>query len=72
MSTITTNKDLQLNPSSKDYYQYPYPFGVDPVWQVMYLICMKCISLSFKDQSLSGPGLNVSSFAIEQFFDNFI
>ncbi|GFG28928.1 hypothetical protein Cfor_00334 [Coptotermes formosanus] len=34
MSTITSNKDLQLNPSTKDYYQHPYPIGVDPVWQV--------------------------------------
>jgi V-type H+-transporting ATPase subunit a len=34
MSTITSNKNLQLNPSSKDYYQHPYPVGMDPVWQV--------------------------------------
>jgi V-type H+-transporting ATPase subunit a len=45
MSTITSNKDLQLNPSTKDYYQYPYPIGVDPVWQVIFLIYMKHISV---------------------------
>lgn len=33
-STIMTNKMLQLNPDSPDYLQYPYPFGIDPVWQV--------------------------------------
>ncbi|XP_029675276.1 V-type proton ATPase 116 kDa subunit a isoform X1 [Formica exsecta] len=33
-STIHSNKDLQLNPSSDDYIDYPYPFGLDPVWQL--------------------------------------
>lgn len=33
-STIQHNKDLQLNPSSEDYVDYPYPFGMDPVWQL--------------------------------------
>ncbi|XP_011261601.1 V-type proton ATPase 116 kDa subunit a isoform X2 [Camponotus floridanus] len=33
-STIQHNKDLQLNPSSEDYIDYPYPFGMDPVWQL--------------------------------------
>lgn len=33
-STIEHNKDLQLNPSSEDYIDYPYPFGMDPVWQL--------------------------------------
>ncbi|XP_021921391.1 V-type proton ATPase 116 kDa subunit a isoform X3 [Zootermopsis nevadensis] len=33
-STVVTNKDLQLNPSTDDYYQHPYPIGLDPVWQV--------------------------------------
>ncbi|XP_050461396.1 V-type proton ATPase 116 kDa subunit a 1 isoform X1 [Cataglyphis hispanica] len=33
-STIQSNKDLQLNPSSEDYVDYPYPFGMDPVWQL--------------------------------------
>ncbi|GAB1868476.1 V-type proton ATPase subunit a [Camponotus japonicus] len=33
-STIQHNKDLQLNPSSEDYIDYPYPFGLDPVWQL--------------------------------------
>lgn len=36
-STVVTNKDLQLNPSTDDYYQHPYPIGLDPVWQVMFL-----------------------------------
>lgn len=36
-STIISNKVLQLNPSTKDYYQHPYPIGLDPVWQVMFL-----------------------------------
>ncbi|XP_055381575.1 V-type proton ATPase 116 kDa subunit a 1 isoform X2 [Condylostylus longicornis] len=34
VSTVMTNKDLQLNPDGKDYLQYPYPFGIDPIWQV--------------------------------------
>ncbi|XP_030037706.1 V-type proton ATPase 116 kDa subunit a1 isoform X1 [Manduca sexta] len=33
-STLTENKLLQLNPDSPDYLQYPYPFGIDPVWQL--------------------------------------
>lgn len=33
-STLTTNKLLQLNPNSIDYLQTPYPFGIDPVWQL--------------------------------------
>ncbi|XP_018355009.1 PREDICTED: V-type proton ATPase 116 kDa subunit a-like isoform X3 [Trachymyrmex septentrionalis] len=33
-STIQHNKELQLNPSSTDYVDYPYPFGMDPVWQL--------------------------------------
>jgi len=33
-STLMSNKDLQLNPSTHDYDQYPYPIGLDPVWQV--------------------------------------
>ncbi|XP_017889250.1 V-type proton ATPase 116 kDa subunit a isoform X1 [Ceratina calcarata] len=34
-STVHDNKDLQINPSEKDQYlQYPYPFGMDPVWQL--------------------------------------
>ena len=45
LSTIRTNKDLTLDPKEKDYLQHPYPFGVDPIWQVMYLICVKYISL---------------------------
>lgn len=32
-STIRENKNLQLDPA-KAYVQYPYPFGMDPVWQV--------------------------------------
>lgn len=33
-SDLLHNKDLQLNPSSADYIDYPYPFGMDPVWQL--------------------------------------
>nr|XP_034175073.1 V-type proton ATPase 116 kDa subunit a isoform X3 [Osmia lignaria] len=33
-STIHANKELQLNPSQKDYLQTPYPVGMDPVWQL--------------------------------------
>ncbi|XP_059052952.1 V-type proton ATPase 116 kDa subunit a 1 isoform X3 [Achroia grisella] len=33
-SDLLTNKLLQLNPDSKDYLQIPYPFGIDPVWQL--------------------------------------
>ncbi|XP_012062386.1 PREDICTED: V-type proton ATPase 116 kDa subunit a isoform 1-like [Atta cephalotes] len=34
LSTIQHNKELQLNPNSTDYIDYPYPFGMDPVWQL--------------------------------------
>ncbi|XP_012283329.1 V-type proton ATPase 116 kDa subunit a isoform X1 [Orussus abietinus] len=34
ISTVQTNKALQLNPKEDDYWQYPYPFGMDPVWQL--------------------------------------
>ncbi|CAH2243669.1 jg26143 [Pararge aegeria aegeria] len=33
-STLFTTKALQLNPDSMDYLQHPYPFGIDPVWQL--------------------------------------
>ncbi|KAJ8733551.1 hypothetical protein PYW08_001849 [Mythimna loreyi] len=33
-STLMSNKLLQLNPDSEDYIQTPYPFGIDPVWQL--------------------------------------
>ncbi|KAH9629848.1 hypothetical protein HF086_011498 [Spodoptera exigua] len=33
-STLASNKLLQLNPDSEDYIQTPYPFGIDPVWQL--------------------------------------
>ncbi|XP_022825412.1 V-type proton ATPase 116 kDa subunit a isoform X2 [Spodoptera litura] len=33
-STLASNKLLQLNPDSEDYVQTPYPFGIDPVWQL--------------------------------------
>ncbi|XP_018403724.1 PREDICTED: V-type proton ATPase 116 kDa subunit a-like isoform X4 [Cyphomyrmex costatus] len=33
-STVQHNKELQLNPNSTDYVDYPYPFGMDPVWQL--------------------------------------
>ncbi|KAL0129405.1 hypothetical protein PUN28_004238 [Cardiocondyla obscurior] len=33
-STIQHNKELQLDPNSTDYVDYPYPFGMDPVWQL--------------------------------------
>jgi len=35
-STVTSNNNLQINPSlSSDYDQVPYPVGLDPVWQVV-------------------------------------
>ncbi|XP_050421597.1 V-type proton ATPase 116 kDa subunit a 1 isoform X2 [Adelges cooleyi] len=35
VSTVLTNKFLQLNPAlSSDYDQVPYPVGLDPVWQL--------------------------------------
>ncbi|XP_077262793.1 V-type ATPase subunit a family protein Vha100-1 isoform X2 [Temnothorax americanus] len=34
LSTVQHNKELQLNPNSTDYVDYPYPFGMDPVWQL--------------------------------------
>ncbi|XP_063587186.1 V-type proton ATPase 116 kDa subunit a 1-like isoform X1 [Penaeus indicus] len=34
-STLLTNKELILDPGSSDQYdQYPYPFGLDPIWQI--------------------------------------
>ncbi|XP_052755505.1 V-type proton ATPase 116 kDa subunit a 1 isoform X2 [Galleria mellonella] len=33
-STLESNKMLQLNPDSDAYTQTPYPFGIDPVWQL--------------------------------------
>ncbi|XP_063619224.1 V-type proton ATPase 116 kDa subunit a 1-like isoform X1 [Cydia splendana] len=33
-STLQGNAMLQLNPDSWDYVQSPYPFGIDPVWQL--------------------------------------
>ncbi|XP_026679578.1 V-type proton ATPase 116 kDa subunit a-like [Diaphorina citri] len=32
-STLASNKDLQMDPKD-DYIQYPYPFGLDPIWQL--------------------------------------
>lgn len=34
LSTIMENKDLILDPATQDYAQVPYPFGLDPVWQI--------------------------------------
>ncbi|XP_041970463.1 V-type proton ATPase 116 kDa subunit a1 isoform X2 [Aricia agestis] len=33
-SDLRDHKLLQLNPDSDDYTQTPYPFGIDPVWQL--------------------------------------
>lgn len=41
-STIMSNKNLQLNVSSSDFYdQIPYPVGLDPVWQVRIFVYHK-------------------------------
>jgi len=35
VDVLEHNKDLQLNPTNNtDYYGEPYPFGMDPVWQL--------------------------------------
>lgn len=31
---IEADKIFALNPAQKDYYGSPYPFGLDPVWQL--------------------------------------
>lgn len=42
VSTVMSNKNLQINPSlSSDYDQVPYPVGLDPVWQVQMHILFK-------------------------------
>lgn len=33
-STVFNNKHLQLSPATSDYEGTPYPFGMDPIWQV--------------------------------------
>ncbi|XP_037026437.1 V-type proton ATPase 116 kDa subunit a1 isoform X3 [Bradysia coprophila] len=33
-STVAENHVLQLDPGGADFLQSPYPFGMDPVWQV--------------------------------------
>ncbi|CAB3376664.1 Hypothetical predicted protein [Cloeon dipterum] len=33
-STLMNSKALQLDPNSTAYFKYPYPFGLDPIWQV--------------------------------------
>lgn len=34
-STIQDNKELTLDPGDvKQYDQYPYPLGLDPMWQI--------------------------------------
>lgn len=33
-STVWNNKMLQLSPGTSDYEGTPYPFGMDPIWQV--------------------------------------
>uniref|UniRef100_U5EY09 V-type proton ATPase subunit a n=1 Tax=Corethrella appendiculata TaxID=1370023 RepID=U5EY09_9DIPT len=34
VSTVMTNKDLQLNPGSDQLHEDVYPIGLDPVWQL--------------------------------------
>ncbi|KAL5283020.1 unc-32.2 family protein [Megaselia abdita] len=33
-SEIMSNNYLQLNPATNEYVKDPYPFGMDPVWQI--------------------------------------
>lgn len=33
-STVDTNEFLEMNPN-ENYMEVPYPFGVDPIWQVI-------------------------------------
>lgn len=34
-STLQSNKELTLDPgNTKQYDQTPYPFGLDPMWQI--------------------------------------
>ncbi|KAL1132448.1 hypothetical protein AAG570_010403 [Ranatra chinensis] len=33
-STLMTNPFLTLDPATVDYYQNPYPVGMDPIWQL--------------------------------------
>ncbi|XP_046419903.1 V-type proton ATPase 116 kDa subunit a1 isoform X2 [Neodiprion fabricii] len=34
ISTLQHSSVLQLNPNSTDFNQTPYPFGMDPIWQL--------------------------------------
>lgn len=36
LSAMGTEPYFTLNPSTDDYLGTPYPFGIDPVWQVSY------------------------------------
>lgn len=31
---INANNELTLNPNGTNYLQYPYPIGIDPIWQL--------------------------------------
>lgn len=34
-TTLQDNKELTLDPADKNQYdQFPYPFGLDPMWQI--------------------------------------
>ncbi|XP_051171219.1 V-type proton ATPase 116 kDa subunit a 1 [Leptopilina boulardi] len=34
LKELQKNPLLQLDPNSTDYYRYPYPLGMDPIWQL--------------------------------------
>jgi len=55
---VMSNHDLMLDPRTDDYAGVPYPFGIDPVWQVTnhfaYLSCVFHLFTTLRTKLLKG------------------